>query len=105
MHQTMQQHLIPKKNTSVNRNPEFALLKNTRTDQPRTGSPLRQDPRNYTTRTENRITITDVTRKNEGGGKTRKLKTGRRQPYMVRLSNKYQMKLERSLGDGSGMDS
>ena len=34
-----------------------------------------------------------------GGGK---LKTGRRKPYMVRLSNKYQMKLERSLKDSSG---
>ena len=31
--------------------------------------------------------------------------TGRRKPYMARLSNKYQMKLERSLADGSGMDS
>ena len=41
----------------------------------------------------------------ERGGKTRKLKTGRRKPYMVSFSNKYQMKLERSLGDGSGMDS
>ena len=40
-----------------------------------------------------------------GGGKTRKLKTERRKPYMVRLSHKYQMKLERSLGDCSGMDS
>ena len=34
----------------------------------------------------------------------RKLKTGRRKSYMVHLSNKYQMKLERSLGEGSGMD-
>ena len=40
-----------------------------------------------------------------GRGKTRKLKTGRRMPYMVHLSNKYQVKLERSLRDGSGMDS
>ena len=29
-----------------------------------------------------------------------KLETGRRKPYIVRLSNKYEMKLERSLGDG-----
>ena len=28
IHQTMQQHLIPKKNTNVKRNPEFSLLKN-----------------------------------------------------------------------------
>ena len=35
----------------------------------------------------------------------RRKETGRRKPYMVRLSNNYQMKLERSLGDGSGMDS
>ena len=27
-HQTMQQHLIPKKNTNVKRNPELSLLKN-----------------------------------------------------------------------------
>lgn len=33
-----------------------------------------------------------------GGEKMRKLKTGKRKPYMVHLSNKYQMKLERSLG-------
>ena len=46
-----------------------------------------------------------VCRTMRGGGKTRKLKTGRRKPYMARLSNKYQMKLERSLADGSGMDS
>ena len=46
-----------------------------------------------------------VCRTMTGGENMRKLKTGRRKPYMVRLSNKYQMKLERSLGDGSGMDS
>ena len=46
-----------------------------------------------------------VCRTMRGGGNTRKLKTGRRKPYMVRLSDKYQMKLERSLEDGSGMDS
>ena len=40
-----------------------------------------------------------------GGEKTRKLKTGRRNPYKVLLPKKYQMKLERSLGDGSGLDS
>ena len=45
-----------------------------------------------------------VCRTMRGGRKTRELKTGRRKPYMVRFSNKYQRKLERSLGDGSGMD-
>ena len=37
-----------------------------------------------------------------GGGTTRKLKTRSRKPYMVRLSNKYQIKLERSHGDAYG---
>ena len=52
-----------------------------------------------------RVIVEEDCRTMRGGGKMRKLKTGRRKPYMVRLSNKYQMKLERSLGDGSGMDS
>lgn len=42
--------------------------------------------------------LQDYERRRRKGG------TGRRKPFMESLPNKYQVKLERSLGDGSGMD-